>query len=510
MARQSSVPEEILRHVPCKCCRVRKEGNIYRVYKYKAIKLPSGKWSSDYGVLIGKIIPGKGFCPNKRYHEIVQDNDTPIISDRMCVLEYGQYALLIFLALDVYAMLDICFSADVAAQIFCYGIILCANGFIHVDQVNEYYIQSIMSSMFADFSFKMGYAALATLLHKLGTETDPVREFEQRLIDSSSKNIAIDGHVIRSCSNENDLAEPGYKARELKSSQVNVLIAYDTKSRSPLTVQTYRGSSVDKSSVIGVLQSRSFVDVKFVVDKGFYSTEVLSLMSTNGNTYIIPLPSSSKVFKRIKATLKFSSGEFVHVSGKTTSRVAYYEERIDSTTRVIAYMDIDENNAKRKSFRLHMAHNEDDYTEENYEKYKDWWGVYFLQTTTTESAAEVYADYKDRWSIETYNNYLKNDASFVNLKQQDYYAQHGFDFIMLITGMIHVRLRDAVQGLGKDSISTIDILSKARALKVSLDKDDVWRLVNKRTAELAEFKKMGFIPVDSFRSSEDLLRQTFG
>ena len=72
-------------------------------------------------------------------------------------------------------------------------------------------------------------------------------------MDESSKKIAIDGHVIRSCSEKNDLAEPGYKAQSLKSPQINVLIAYDTEKKSPLMYRTYRGSSVDKKSVIWVL-----------------------------------------------------------------------------------------------------------------------------------------------------------------------------------------------------------------------------------------------------------------
>ena len=66
MARKSSIPDSILQYVPCKCCRIRNDGDVYRVYKYSAIKLPSGKWSSNYGYLIGKILPEKGFFPNKR------------------------------------------------------------------------------------------------------------------------------------------------------------------------------------------------------------------------------------------------------------------------------------------------------------------------------------------------------------------------------------------------------------------------------------------------------------
>lgn len=54
---------------------------------------------------------------------------------------------------------------------------------------------------------------------------------------------------------------------------------------------------------------------------------------------------------------------------------------------------------------------ENNYTQENYEKYHDRWGVYFLQTTSSDPASDVYSDYKARWSIETFNNYIKSDAA---------------------------------------------------------------------------------------------------
>ena len=88
------------------------------------------------------------------------------------------------------------------------------------------------------------------------------------------------------------------------------------------------------------------------------------------------------------------------------------EERIDEKTRIIVYKDEDENNSKRKSYKQMIDLGENNYTQEKYEKYCNWWGVYFLQTTTDGTAAEVYSDYKARWSIETYNNYIKNDANF--------------------------------------------------------------------------------------------------
>ena len=102
LTRESTIPEDILKYVPCRCCRVRNDSvGVYRVYKYSAIKLPSGKWSSDYGYLIGKILSDKGFIPNKRYLKERGEQGTVIFSDGITDVTYGQYALLHHLSNDI-------------------------------------------------------------------------------------------------------------------------------------------------------------------------------------------------------------------------------------------------------------------------------------------------------------------------------------------------------------------------------------------------------------------------
>ena len=477
MARKSSLPEEVTRFKPCKCARIRNDSGVYRVYKYSAVKLASGEWSSDYGYLIGKIVPGEGFFPNKRYQKELAEQNHKSFPDGITDVAYGQYALLLDITKDVLDKLKACFLPERAAQIYCYALILCVNGFVHIDQVDDFYQESFLSLVYRKYSFKMGYTALSNLLHDLGSRGEPVRMFEQELIDNCSKNVAIDGHVLRSCSLENDLAESGYKLGLLKAPQVNVLIAYDIKNRIPLMYRTYRGSSVDKKSVEDLLASRSFRDTKFMVDRGFFSDTVLKLMSRDGNCYIIPLAVSNKNVKRIKETLQYTSGEFVYKSGrKDTARIIYYEEQIDDATRIIVYKDVDENNSKRKSYQQL---------------------IYFLQTTSKDPAPVVYSDYKGRWSIETYNNYVKNDADFNDLKIQDYYVQHGFDFIMLVTGIIHEKLNEAVKQINRSSVSIFDVLIKAGHMRM-VKREENWQLHNTRTKDLALLEVMGFVPEESY------------
>ena len=501
MGRKSTIPDEILQYRPCKCVRLRHDGNgVYRVYKYSAVQLSSGEWSNNWGYLIGKIIANEGFIPNKRYQRELEAQRVERFSDSITDVAYGQYALLQFLSKDVLEKLKECFLPERAVQIYTYGLILCAQGFVHLDQVNEFYTESIMSLQYNNCAFKMGYDALTSLLHDLGMKGNPVKKFEQLLIDNSSKKIAIDGHVIRSCSWNNDLAESGYKMSSLKSPQINVLIAYDTEKRAPLMYRTYRGSRVDKKSVVEFLESRSFTNVKFVVDRGFFSSKVLDLMSKDGNSYIIPLQNSNSHWKRIRETLEYSSGEFIYkVSSRETARILYYEEQIDENVRICVFKDMDENNSKRKSYQQMIDLGEEGYTKEKYDEYCEWWGVYVLQDTTKQPASSVYSDYKDRWSIETYNNYIKNDADFNNLKIQDYYCAHGFDFIMLVTGLIHARLNEAVRKLNKVSISTFDILIKAGHMRM-VQHGNQWTLHNTRVKDIKLLESKGFTLSETFPS----------
>ncbi len=145
-----------------------------------------------------------------------------------------------------------------------------------------------------------------------------------------------------------------------------------------------------------------------------------------------------------------------------------------------------------------IALEETGYTQENYEKYCEWWGVYVLQDTTDEAAPDVFRGYKSRWSIETFNNYIKNDADFNNLKNQDYYEAHGFDFIMLVTGLIHSRLNEAVKRLNRPSVSTIDVLIKAAHMRM-VQEGSRWTLHNTRTKDIELFDAIGFTPDKEYR-----------
>ena len=74
---------------------------------------------------IGKIVPDKGFIPNKNY----VSKDHPESDDEITVLEYGQYTLVDQVAANVQRDLEGCFPLDRAGQMFATASILFVNNF---------------------------------------------------------------------------------------------------------------------------------------------------------------------------------------------------------------------------------------------------------------------------------------------------------------------------------------------------------------------------------------------
>ena len=497
----AKIPEEISSHKPGKCTVVKLINGHYYVYMYKAVRLDSGRWSSKTGKCIGSIIPGTGFKANRNYHLFT--GQAPDDGDGITVIEYGQYALVDFVARDILSRLRAHFPEERARQIFSYAAILYANDFVHLDQVQSYYEQSWLAVECAGHTFRMGRAALGGLLQELGTRTARVTAYENSMIESSSLKMAIDGHAIRSCSDENDLAEAGAKFSALNEDQVNLLMGYDIVSGMPLFARMYRGSCHDSSTVADLAGLLDFRGVLFVVDRGFYGEDNLRLMSANGNNYIVPVPRRTKIFEAAMSG-GGCTGEFCHCSSSRRSRVEYREAAMSGEDggrlSVFVFRDVDEAERTRFNYLHCLELGKPGYSREGYEAQKDNFGVYVLRTGGGMPPEEVFGNYKRRWGIETFYQYVRNVGDYNNLMVQDYYKEQGLAFVMLVAGQIHQKMIEAVGKLGCSTISTRDILLMARRMKMER-RESVWLLKNTRSRDLELLSKLGFSPQDRYPAS---------
>ncbi len=159
--------------------------------------------------------------------------------------------------------------------------------------------------------------------------------------------------------------------------------------------------------------------------------------------------------------------------------------------------DIDENSRCMFNYTRCIELGKDGYTKEGLDREGENFGVYVLQSNSSLEPKEIFSTYKGRLGIETFYQYIKNQADFNDLKEQDYIKEQGLAFIMLITGQLYSSLNRAVKGLGNTTISTQDILNMARCLKMER-KGNTWTCRNKRKKDLAMLEKVGFSPLSVF------------
>ena len=468
-----SVPEEIRAFKP-KGTMVKAISGHYYVYQYSMERDSNGKRHTKMGKAIGVIREGVGFIPNSSF---VEDSE-------IRVLDYGEYAVTMSNSLSTYDLLKDCFNPDDAARIYAVALIHYIHGYTYLKNIKPYYDMSVLSLRFR--GLKMGYDSLSALYDALGRRPSKVLEFERKLIESSTKEIAINGHAIGCSSDFNDLSSKGYKFSKLGEEQVNLLMAYDINTEIPLISRIYQGASPDKVVVQDFVTQIELRNMLFIVDRGFYSQFNLELFSSNGNQYIIPLSSHLTECKAAVSNLGFQD-RFLYEKSKKSAVIEYKDETINGH-RVLTYRDVNESLQMKENYKRHMARGEKNYTEESLAKMAPLMGVTVLQTSLTEKTpAEIYMLYKKRWTIETYYNYFKNQANYSSFHVDDYYKMQGIAFIMLVSALIHRNMENAVKNVNGMSAQTC--LLEAKMVKVRKN-GNRWEICNRLKKQVDLFGKL--------------------
>ena len=442
-----SVPEEIRKLKP-RGTMVKAISGHYYVYEFKTVRDSEGKRHTKMGRALGSIKAGVGFVPNNSF----------LHDAEITTLEFGDYMVVVENTKKVLDFLREYLNPLDAVRIYLVALIHYVQGYTYEKDIQAFFAMSILSLMFPDV--KLGYDVVSQLYDDLGRKQDNILKIEEKLVEKCSREVAIDGHVMASCSQQNDLAGIGSKFGRIGEPQVNLLMAYDVNTGKPLLSRFYDGAAPDKSTVKNLMNEVRFKDTLFVVDRGFYSESNLSLFSSSGNSYIIPLASSQRACKKAVSEMNLRHS-FAYM--KSGSVVEYKDEIIDGR-RVITYRDLKEAEAELYSYQKKIAEGHPSYTEKRISELRDFLGVTVLQTNVTDKPAEeIYTLYKKRWSIETFFNYLKNKEKFKTLYQQDYYKTQGLSFVMLVSALIHREFSEAVRNVKGKNVH--DCLLEARMVK---------------------------------------------
>ena len=473
-----SVPEAIRKLKP-KGTMVKALPGGYSVYEYSKFRGDDGKQHTKMGKIIGSIKEGIGFVPNNNYN--CDFNRT--------VFEFGDYAILMANSKKTLALLKECFNPLDAVMIYTVSIIHLIQQFSCIKAIQDYFDMSFLSIKYP--TLKVGYDSISNLYVTLGSKRQGVLALEEKLIASCSNEIAIDGHVIGSKSQNNDMSEKGYKFSKISEPQVNLLMAYDVNTKIPLISRFFPGSSPDKVSVKEVLDEVELRNALFVIDRGFYSEENLKLFTQNDNNYIIPLARNLTSCKQAVNSIDKLPFSFLYDEGDKNNCIEYKDEIINGN-RVLVFRDLTETAREKANYRRHIKKKDRGYTEANFQKFAPFLGVIVLQTSLHDKEPEeIYRLYKKRWSIEIFYKFLDNDIDFNGLYQQDYYAAQGLAFIMQVCGLIYREFEVAVKDVNEQVEDCLRFARKIKAQKMQ----QRWLLTNCEKKHVKLFKKLN-APLD--------------
>ena len=474
------VPDEIRNLPRPNGTKVKKIKGHYYVYESSSTKrkveLEDGTcvWKSvtKSGKCIGTITLLDGFIPNSN----------KLAYDKITVVEYGEYAMALK-STSTLSELKSKFNAKDANQIYVVAIITVTKGFTYMRDMSDVFEESFLSLKFPDV--KVGKDALRTLYENLGKRRTRVDMFEQALIDGCSKRVSFDGHVIACASEKSDLSAYGYKASMLNSEQMNWMTAFDLETGRPLASELFNGADPDKVVVKQFFDRFTFKDTLFVVDRGFNTEAIKKLMSSNGNSYIMPMIQGRNDYKSVYGRIKFvKRRSFVYDKDGYSSLICY-QEFLEENTKRIAYLDTTRQSAERVTYIKNMKSGKTGYTEDGLLESEKDFGLFILETSdASRSAKDVFGDYKSRWGIETFYDYIDNTIDFNSLCQQNYNRTEGLSFIIQVAGMIHQELKDIVN---EKHYNLRSVMKTLRGLHLSSEKG-AWNVKNKIKAkrELAE------------------------
>ena len=318
--------------------------------------------------------------------------------------------------------------------------------------IKDVFDQSILSSKWPTLAISEN--TVGKFLRLLGQHPVICESYAQSLIEGSFGLTAIDGHVILSCSKQNDLADYGSKYSKIGNKQINILEVYDVETETPLTSKAYEGGLLDKNSVQDLLGSYDFPErTVFLIDASFYYEDDMALYREGGKHFVIPVPDSCIISKAVQMDLSFT-GSFTYTKEDengnikkdrilyTESTVALLEEKyqqfLDDKTsrkneeilnkakeqgekpkkiyerkvaksiygddRIIMYRDEDMHDKMTAEF-LEQLGSDDFHCEDNFKKLSPYFGVIVLRSNLEKKkylASVVYGDYKKRWRIETH------------------------------------------------------------------------------------------------------------
>ena len=190
---------------------------------------------------------------------------------------------------------------------------------VAVSQIGNWYEGTLLVHRYPERGW-FSSQSVSRFLEKLGEDELRVRRFFQRWylrLGGSKKGLFYDITSLSSSSHLIEMLEYGYNRDNETLPQVNVGMVVVSDSGLPVTYKVFPGSIPDVKTLVNLLtdlRGMGMEDVRLVLDRGFYSLKNVGALVNQRLRFILPLPFSRTVTRRLLSRERkhLESPEHVH------------------------------------------------------------------------------------------------------------------------------------------------------------------------------------------------------
>ena len=351
--------------------------------------------------------------------------------------------------------------------------------------------------------------------------------------------IAYDVTSISSYSKGIENVEYGYNRDKEKLPQVNYGMYFGEESRLPFYYRVYPGSINDKTHCEYMIEGTDWLDFKkayFVMDKGFYTEDNLKFIVDKGHRFMITMPPSIKLYKRL---VDENKDDIVNnIDYKMKDRLMYCKTVEDNTYgfRMRAHIFYNQDKAAENARSIYekleaMTNDISKMTELPSEKsaYNDFFNLslksghvvaerkndaiktalsrcgffIILETALNKDSQEVLNIYASRDCIEKCFDDLKNELDLDRLRCSKEETVNGKCFVSFISLILLSQLRKNLSGyMVKNRMTMKKILLELDKIKIVYDsgKPEKYRLLNPLTKKQKDILSALNLDEDIFKN----------
>ena len=447
-----AIPKEILQVERPKNTRVKKSGDRYLVIKRTCRRVDGRNVPVELGT-IGEIVDG-------RYVEIRKEPR----KKRSCVdiKDYGETALYNKAADRLLEELYECFDPKTAKQLFVIALLRAADPDIKDRDIKFAYDTSYISEIYPGVSLSEN--TVSKMLLETGMAYRYIQQFmENRVRKYTGHTLVIDGTLKGSNGEENSFSEYSRKGRLKGSKDLNLIYAYDVETQEPVAVKPYPGNMLDLTAVEDFVTGYGIRKGILVMDKGFYSKEVMGkLRKTEGLSFIIPLKQSSK---QLDENHMFE-GIVTPLRGYEDGTVFCKKVKVKEDHFLYAFRD-PRLAAEQEAGFLEFTTRKGSFTEEKLLDKQKEFGVIVFESNRDLAPLEVYLAYAKRWEIEIMFNLYKGIIDLDTMNVHSDYSIYTTELINYLSVILALRVKKLLKTtpLSKSKSGAVKMVSEVYSFK---------------------------------------------